>query len=57
MECRKIGYEEADRMELSQDKEKWLTLVNMVTNLHIPYKEGIVSYNDYAIFSSSDYIW
>jgi hypothetical protein len=30
-----MGYKEADRIELSQDKDKWLTVVNMVTNVRI----------------------
>jgi len=43
-------------IELSQGKDHWLAVLNVVMNLHIPQKEENVSHHDDAICSISCYI-
>jgi hypothetical protein len=35
-DLRKLEWEDADRMHLAQDKEKWLAVLNSVRNLWVP---------------------
>jgi len=41
MDLREIGMMEGvDWIHVAQDRDRWPALVNMVTNLRVPYKEG-----------------
>jgi hypothetical protein len=37
MDLGKIGWDGMDRINLSQDRDQWKALVNMVMNLRVPY--------------------
>jgi hypothetical protein len=41
MGLKEIGCEGMDRINLSQDKNKWQALVNTVLNLWVPYDWGM----------------
>jgi hypothetical protein len=36
MDLREIGWNDADWIDLAQDREQWRALVNTVTNLRVP---------------------
>jgi hypothetical protein len=40
MDLRNIGWEDADRINLVQDRVQWRVLVNTVVNIWVPYKAG-----------------
>jgi hypothetical protein len=40
MYLKEIGWENVDWINLSQDREKWHSVVNTVMNLRVPYIAG-----------------
>jgi hypothetical protein len=40
IDLRETGWEGVDWMHLTQDRDQWRGLVNMVMNIRVPYKVG-----------------
>ena len=40
MYLQEVGWRGIDRIDLTQDRERWWTLVNMLMNLLVPYSAG-----------------
>ena len=54
MGLKEIGCEGMDRINLSQDKNKWQALVNMVLNLWVPYDWGMGDFSTEELLSSQE---
>jgi hypothetical protein len=54
MDLRKIGW---DRIELSQDRDQWRVLVNMVMKLQVPMLGSVEWLSDLQILKKGSALW
>jgi hypothetical protein len=51
MDLREVGWEDVDWIHLTQDRNQWWALVNMVMNLWFPYKMNVLTIRVTVSFS------